>query len=49
VRAFTTKLRDNDIKPWVDTWEMCPGDGPIGKVFDTGIHAEQAILLSPVM
>lgn len=44
VIKFAERLRANGIDPWLDKWEMLPGDSLVDKIFD-GIEQAQAVIV----
>ncbi len=33
------------ISPWLDKWEIRPGDSLVRKLFDEGVHAVDAVIV----
>lgn len=45
VLDFAKRLCENGIDPWVDKWEILPGDSIIDKIFEEGIRQAQAVIV----
>lgn len=45
VLDFAKKLCEHGIDPWVDKWEILPGDSIVDKIFEEGIGQAQAIIV----
>jgi hypothetical protein len=45
VTHFATRLRDNGVDAWVDSWEMNPGDSLVDKIFEEGLKNCHAMIV----
>jgi|SRR5579871_107214 len=45
VLNLATRLRKNGIDPWVDSWEMLPGDSLVDKIFNEGLKSCTAFIV----
>ena len=45
VVTFAERLRDSGIHPWVDLWEIKPGDSLVRKIFDEGLGQADAVIV----